>query len=140
MMPTAEDRYRALLDAATVVADQPTVKAMLRSMRGILSRTCSFHGTELYVLADEGDCFYVYEFDREVGAPAIQRGAKLLRISAPARVLEEQRPVLIPDVSQELLKHPEMKAFAADVIGRSTYLFPVSTVHKHYGILAVTKQ
>ena len=61
------------------------------------------------------------------------------RIGAAARVLEEQKPVFIPDISQEMLKHPELAPFAAEVVGRTSYLFPVSTAQKRYGFLAATK-
>ena len=56
-----------------------------------------------------------------------------------AQALDEQKPVFLPDVAQEMLKHPELAPFAAESVGRSTYLFPVSTAQKRYGILAVTK-
>jgi len=47
--PTAiNGRYQALLDAASAIAEQPTVKAVLHSLRGVLSSTSSLHGTELY--------------------------------------------------------------------------------------------
>jgi formate hydrogenlyase transcriptional activator len=54
-------------------------------------------------------------------------------------VLEEQKPVFIPDSSQEMLNHPELAPFAAEVVGRTAYLFPVSTAQKRYGLLSVTK-
>jgi len=136
---STEDRYRTLLDASSTLADQPTVKAVLHSLRDVLSSSSRLHGTELYVLNDEQDSLRVLEFDRDPDAPAIKTGTKLLRISAPAQVLEEQKPVFIPDVSQELLKHPELAPFASESAGRSTYLFPVSTSKQRYGILAVTK-
>ncbi len=139
-MRSTEDRYRTLLDASSTLADQPTVKAVLHSLRDVLSSTSRLHGTELYVLNDEQDSLRVLEFDRDPGAPAIKIGTKLSRIGAVARVLEEQKPVFLPDVSQEMLKHPELAPFAAEVVGRPTYLFPVSTSHQRYGILAVTKE
>ena len=37
----AEDRYRTLLDAFSAVADQRTVKAVLQSLRGVLSNQVS---------------------------------------------------------------------------------------------------
>ena len=55
------------------------------------------------------------------------------------RVLDEQKPVFLPDLSQELLKIPELAAFAPESVGRSTYLFPVSTSQQRYGFFAVTK-
>ncbi len=138
-MTTAEDRYRTLLDASSAVADQPTVKAVLHSLRGFLSSTCRIHGAFLYVLSDDGESLHVLEFDREADAPAIATGTRISRIGAAARVLQDQEPVFLPDVSQEMLKHPELAPFAAESVGRSTYVFPVSTAQKRFGILVVTK-
>src|SRR5271166_2176016 len=138
-MTSAEDRYRALLDASSTLAEQPTVKAVLHSLRGVLSSTSKLHGAGLYVLDDDGESLHVLEFDRDPDAPPIRIGTKVSRIGAAARVLEEQKPVFLPDVSQEMLKHPELAPYAAESVGRSTYLFPVSTAQKRYGFLAVTK-
>ncbi len=79
------------------------------------------------------------EFDRDPDAPAFKIGTKVSRIGAAARVLEEQKPVFIPDSSQEMLNHPELAPFAAEVVGRTAYLLPVSTAQKRYGFLSVTK-
>jgi len=138
-MTTAEDRYRSLLDASSALADQPTVKAVLHSLRGVLASTSRLHGAELYVLSDDGDSLSSFEFDRDADAPAIRVGARLLRMGATARVLDEQKPVFVPDLSNEMLKHPDLAAFAPEVVGRSTYLFPVSTSQKQYGILSTPK-
>jgi len=138
-MRSTEDRYRTLLDASSTLADQPTVKAVLHSLRDVLSSTSRVHGTELYVLDDEQDSLRVLEFDRDPDAPAFKIGTKVSRIGAAARVLEEQKPVFIPDSSQEMLNHPELAPFAAEVVGRTAYLFPVSTAQKRYGFLSVTK-
>jgi len=135
-----DDRYRALLDASSAIAEQPTVKAVLHSLRSVLSSTSRLHGAELYVLGNDEDSLYILEFDREADAPAIKTGSKIARIGAAAQVLDEQKPVFIPDSAQEMLKHPDLAPFAAGVVGRSTYLFPVSTSQKRYGLLAVTKQ
>ena len=132
-------RYRALLDASSAIADQPTVQAVLRSLRGVLSSTCRLHGAELYILDNDGDSLHVLEFDRDADAPAIKAGTRISRTGAAARVLDEQQPVFLQDVSQEMLNYPELAPFAAGVVGRSTYLFPVSTSQKQYGILTVTK-
>src|SRR5512143_1203271 len=105
VMTTAEDRYRTLLDASSALADQPTVKAVLHSLRGVLASTSRLHGAELYVLSDDGQSLYTFEFDRDVDAPAIKIGTKALRVGAAARVLDEQKPVFVPDLSQEMLNH-----------------------------------
>ena len=87
-MTITEDRYRMLLGASTALADQPTVKAVLQSLRGVLSSTSRLHGAELYVLSDDGESLSTFEFDRDADAPAIKRGAKLLRIGPVAQVLD----------------------------------------------------
>jgi len=138
-MTIAEDRYRMLLGASTALADQPTVRAVLHSLRDVLSSTSRLHGAELFVLSDDGESLYSFEYDRDEDAPAIKRGARLLRIGPVAQVLDEQKPVLIPDLSLAMLEHPDLAPFAAEVAGRSSYLFPVSTAQKRYGILSTPK-
>ncbi len=138
-MRSTEARYRTLLDASSTLADQPTVKAVLHSLRDVLSSTSRLHGTELYVLDDEEQNLHVLEFDRDPDAPAFKIGTKVSRIGAAAQVLEEQKPVFIPDTSQEMMKHPELAPFAGEVVGRTSYLFPVSAAQKRYGFLAATK-
>ncbi len=138
-MTVAEDRYRMLLGASTALADQPTVKAVLQSLRGVLSSTSKLHGAELYVLSDDGETLSSFEFDRDPDAPAMERGAKVLRVGVVAQVLDEQKPVFLRDMASEMLKHPDLAPFAPEVVGRSTYLFPVSTAQKRYGILSTPK-
>ncbi len=50
IMRSAEERYRTLLDAPSAVADQPTIQAVLHSLRDVLSSTCEIHGAHLYIL------------------------------------------------------------------------------------------
>jgi len=75
--------------------------------------------------------------DREADAPPIKTGTRISRIGAVARALDEQQPVFIADVAQEMQKHPALAPFAAESVGRPTYAFPVSTSQKQYGILIV---
>ena len=138
-MATAADRYRSLLEASSALADQPTVKAVLHSLRDVLSSTSRLHGTDLWMLSEDGQSLHLLESDRDPDGPAIGVGTKLLKIGAPAQALEAQKPVFIADVSQELLIQPDLARFASEVVGRSTYLFPVSTSREKYGLLAVTK-
>jgi formate hydrogenlyase transcriptional activator len=138
-MRSTEDRYRTLLDASSTLADQTTVKAVLHSLRDVLYSTSRLHGTELYVLDHDEQSLRVLDFDRDSDAPALKIGTRVARIGAAARVLEEQKPVFIPDTAQEMLKHPELAPFAGEVVGRTSYLFPVSAAQKRYGFLAATK-
>src|SRR5208283_1896226 len=138
-MTVTEDRYRSLLGASTGLADQPTVKAVLQSLRGVLSSTSRLHGAELYVLSDDLESLSSFEFDRDPDAPAIKPGAKLLLTGLVAQVLDEQKPVFVQDLSLTMLEHPDLAPFATEVAGRSAYLFPVSTSQKRYGILSTPK-
>jgi hypothetical protein len=101
-MTMNDDRYRTLLGAFSAVADQPTVKAVLHSLRGVLASTSKLHGVELYLLSNDGQTLSSFEFDRDEDAPAINVGAKLSRIGGVARVLDEQKPVFIPDLAPEI--------------------------------------
>ncbi|MGZ4816334.1 MAG: sigma 54-interacting transcriptional regulator, partial [Terriglobales bacterium] len=138
-MTSAEDRYRTLLDLSSSVADQPTVKAVLHSVRGVLSSSCRLHGAALYVLSGDGKSLDLLEFDHEADAPALKAGTRISLLGAVAQALEQPEPVFLPDVGEEMAKHPGLAPYAAESVGRSTYLFPVCTSHRKYGILAVTK-
>jgi formate hydrogenlyase transcriptional activator len=135
-----DTRYRALLDVSRAMVDQPTVKAVLHSLRAVLASGCRLHGAHLYVLGGDGESLHLIEFDREADAPAIKIGTKISRIGAVARVLTDLEPVFLPDVSEEMLKHPELAPFAAESVGRPTYVFPVFSSQQRYGLLVVTKE
>src|SRR5215475_12969810 len=131
-------RYRALLDVSSAVVEQPTVEAVLNSLRGVLSNISVLHGADLYLLNDDGSTLQLYAFDRGPDEPPIGIGTRLPRTDTVSRVMDEQQPIYIPDLSQEMVKYAELTPFASRVHGRSSYLFPVSTSRKQYGILAFT--
>jgi formate hydrogenlyase transcriptional activator len=135
-----DTRYRALLDVSRAMVDQPTVKAVLHSLRAVLASGCRLHGAHLYVLGGDGESLHLIEFDREADAPAIKIGTKISRIGEVARVLTDLEPVFLPDVSEEMLKHRELAPFAAESVGRPTYVFPVFSSQQRYGLLVVTKE
>jgi formate hydrogenlyase transcriptional activator len=139
VITSAEDRYRTLLEASNALAEQPTLKAILHSFRGLLSSICSFHAGHLYILNDDQETLHLFEFDQDAEGPTIKPGTKLLRTGEVARALDEQQPVFLPDVSQAMLQQPGLAALAPQAMGRRSYLFPLSTSRKQYGILAVTK-
>src|ERR1700747_624877 len=137
---TTDSRYRALLDVSSAMVEQPTVKAVLHSLRAVLASGCRLHGAHLYVLGGDGESLHLIEFDREADAPAIKIGTKISRIGEVARVLTDLEPVFLPDVSEEMLKHRELAPFAAESVGRPTYVFPVFSSQQRYGLLVVTKE
>jgi formate hydrogenlyase transcriptional activator len=138
-MTLTEGRYRTLLDASSVLAGQPTIKAVLGSLRSVLSSASRLHGAELYVLDDDGLNLRLLDHDKELDAPEIEIGSRIPCVGPAADVLEQQEPVFLADVSREMSKIPDLSPFAIDCVGRSTYLFPVSTYQKKWGFLAVTK-
>lgn len=140
-MTAADARYRALLDVTSAIAEQPTVEAILHSLRQVLSNIAVFHGADLYQLSEDGKELELVAFDRAPDAPGIPKGTRIPLASAAKRVLREQRPVYIPDVAQEISQYPELASFAPIVGVRSAYVFPVSTSRKKYGIVGfVTMQ
>jgi len=139
LAPT-DSRYRALLDVSAALVEQPTVRAVLHSLRDVLSSSVRLHGTDLYLLNSDRETLHLLEFDRAADAPAIRIGTRISRIGAAAQALEQREPVFLPDVSREMSKHPELAPYAAESAGRSTYIFPVFTAQQQYGLLAVTKE
>ena len=141
--PRHEEHGRSISIFAGCVrrlADQPTVKAVLHSLRDVLSSTSRLHGTELYVLNDERRESVRARIRSRAGRTCSQESEpKCHELARLAQVLEEQKPVFIPDISQEMMKHPELAPFAGEVVGRTSYLFPVSAAQKRYGFLAATK-
>ena len=127
-MTIAEDRYRMLLGASTALADQPTVKAVLQSLRGVLSSISRLHGADLYGLSEDGSSLRLLDFDKEVDAPVIQIGTKIPCVGAVAEVIHEQKPVLLPDLAEEMSKHPELASYAPAVC-RSKHIF-VSRIYR----------
>jgi formate hydrogenlyase transcriptional activator len=128
-------RYRALLDVSSAAAEQPTVEALLHSLRDVLSHVSAFHGAGLYLLSDDAKTLQLVAIDRPPDGPLIPPGTEVARGGVIARVLDEQRPIHLPDLSQEMLKFPQLAPYASGMGARSGYLFPVSTFRKQYGLV-----
>ncbi len=137
--PATDGRYRALLDVSSAIVEQPTVEAVLHSLRGVLSNITALHGAALYLLSDDGNALQLVAFDRAPDVPPIPKGTRLPLIATAERVLREQKPVFITDVAHEMLQYPELAPFASSVGTRSAYLFPVSTSRKQYGFVVFVR-
>ena len=129
-----------MLDVSAALVEQPTVRAVLHSLREVLSSSVRLHGAELYLLDSGRETLHLIEFDRAADAPAIKIGTKISRTGAVAQALEQLEPVFLPDVSQEMLKHPALAPFATQSAGRSAYFFAVFTAQQQYGVLGVIKE
>jgi formate hydrogenlyase transcriptional activator len=139
MTNATEDRYRTLLGVSSAIVEQPTVEAVLHSVRGVLSSIAAVHGTVLYLLSEDRETLRIVAFDQPPDEPALRIGSKVSRVGVMARVIDEQQPMYLADVSQEMLKHPELAPLASALAGTSGYVFPVSTSRKQYGVLGFTK-
>ena len=102
-MTIAEGRYRTLLDSPSVLADQPTIKAVLSSLRSVLSSTSRLHRADLYVLDNDGNNLRLLDYVNELDAPGAQIGSRIPCTGKAAEVLDQQKPVFLPDVSREML-------------------------------------
>ena len=100
MTTITEERYRTLLDASSALADQPTIQAVLRSLRDVLSNVSALHGAEIYALDGEGNSLYLLDDDKEADAPQITIGTKIPCLGAVAEVVEKQKPVFVPDMAK----------------------------------------
>src|ERR1700747_2826029 len=118
MMTLADGRYRTLLDASAALADQPTIKAALRTLRNVLSSISKVHGADLYVLDNDGNNFRLLDFDNEHDAPGIQIGSRIPFAGPAAEVFEDQKPVYMPDLWQEISEIPDLAPLAAASAGR----------------------
>lgn len=127
------------MDVSGTVAGEPSVEALLCSLRPLLANISALHGADLFLLGDGDKTLELYAFDRAPDAPSIPAGIQIACIGPVAQVIEEQQPRFVPDVAQDLINIPELASFASVVGARSSYWLPVSTSRKKYGILAFTR-
>jgi hypothetical protein len=59
----AYSRYRALLDVSAALFEQPTVRAVLHSLRDVLSSSVRLHGADLYLLDSGQETLHLLEFE-----------------------------------------------------------------------------
>jgi formate hydrogenlyase transcriptional activator len=130
-----EGKYRALLDVSTAAAKQPTLEALLHSLRDVLSHVSAFHGAGIYLLSDDGKTLQLVAIEPAPDGPLIPLGNTLARTGVVERVLQEQQPIYVEDMAEEMLKFREVAPYAPMMGTRSAYLFPVSTSRKQYGMV-----
>jgi formate hydrogenlyase transcriptional activator len=133
----AESRYRTLLDVSSVIAKQPNLEAVLRSLRQLLSAVIAFDAVSLVLLEGDGKFVRLLAFDRGAGVPGIEIGTtvRIVADSAVGKAIEEQRPVFVPDAQAEWLKIPEIASPTSNVTLYKGYVFPISTPRRRLGAL-----
>ena len=132
----ADGRYRALLEVSGAIASQPNLKAVLQSLRRLLSSVVAFDSVSLCLLSDNGNSVRLVAFDRSSEAHHVEVGTEVPHAgSAVGRAIDEQNPIYIPDLEAELSRIPQLASQAKLRTPHSAYVFPVSISGKKLGAL-----
>src|ERR1700691_1864587 len=132
----ADGRYRTLLEVSGAIASQPNMKAVLQSLRRLLSSVVAFDSVSLSLLSDSGDSVRLIAFDRSPEAHQVEIGTEVPHIgTAVGRAIDEQKPIYVPDLQAELSRIPQLASQAKLRIPHSAYIFPISISGKKLGAL-----
>jgi formate hydrogenlyase transcriptional activator len=132
----ADGRYRALLEVSGAIASQPNLKAVLQSLRRLLSSVVAFDSVSLCLLSDHGNSVRLVAFDRSLEFHQVEVGTEVPHAgSAVGRAIDEQNPIYIPDLEAELSRIPQLASQAKLRTPHSAYVFPVSISGKKLGAL-----
>jgi formate hydrogenlyase transcriptional activator len=137
-----DGRYRTLLEVSGAIASQPNLKAVLQSLRRLLSSVVAFDAVSLSLLSDNGNSVRLVAFDRSPEAYQLEIGTEVPYVgTAVGRAIEEQKPIYVPDLQAELSKIPHLASQAMLRTAQSAYIFPISIGEKKLGALGfVTAQ
>ena len=127
-----------LLGASSALADQPRQsRQSCKACEVFCSSTSRLHGAELYVLSEDGESILnpASNLIENRTLPVIQVGAEIPCHGPLAEVIHKQKPVLSGPVAGRCQNTLTWLLMQPKSVGRSTYLFPVSTAQKRYGIL-----
>jgi formate hydrogenlyase transcriptional activator len=132
----ADGRYRTLLEVSGAIASQPNLKAILQSLRRLLSSVLAFDSVSLCLLSDNGNSVRLIAFDRSPEAHQVDIGTEVPHAgSAVGRAIDEQKPIYIPDLQAELSRIPQLASQAKLRTPHSAYIFPISISGKKLGAL-----
>src|ERR1700685_1249762 len=122
-----DGRYRTLLEVSGAIASQPSLKAVLQSLRRLLSSVVAFDSVSLCLLSDNGNSVRLVAFDRSPEAHQVDIGTEVPHAgSAVGRAINEQKPIYIPDLQTELSRIPQLELRAKIETPHSAYIFPIS--------------
>src|ERR1700688_906940 len=132
----ADGRYRTLLEVSGAIASQPNLKAVLQSLRRLLSSVVAFDSVSLSLLSDNGNSVRLIAFDRSPEAHQVEIGTEVPHLgTAVGRAIDEQKPIYVPDLQAELSRIPKLASQAKLRIPHSAYIFPISMSGKKLGAL-----
>jgi GAF domain-containing protein len=133
----ADGRYRTLLEVSGAIASQPNLKAVLQSLRRLLSSVVAFDSVSLSLLSDNGNSVRLIAFDRSPEAHQVEIGTEVQHLgTAVGRAIDEQKPIYVPDLQAELSRIPQLASQAKLRTPHSSYVFPISISGKKLGALA----
>ena len=130
-------RYRTLLEVSSAIASQPNLKAVLQSLRRLLSSVGAFDSVSLSLLSNHGNSVRLMAFDRSPEAHQVEIGTEVPHLgTAVGRAIEEQKPIYVPDLQAELSRIPQLALQPKLRTPHSAYIFPISISGKKLGALA----
>jgi len=133
----ADGRYRTLLEVSGAIASQPNLKAVLQSLRRLLSKVVPFDSIGLLLLSDDGNSVQLIALDRGPEAYEVEIGTEVPHEgTAVGRAIDEQKPIYVPDQHTEIARIPQLASKVRLGTPHSAYIFPVSTSGKKLGALA----
>src|SRR6202050_2360021 len=132
----ADGRYRTLLEVSGAIASQPNLKAVLQSLRRLLSSVVAFDSVSLSLLSDNGNSVRLIATDRSPEAHHVEIGFECPHVgTAIGRAIDEQKPIYVPDLQAEISRIPQLASQAKLRIPHSAYVFPISISGKKLGTL-----
>src|ERR1700684_1591875 len=131
-----DGRYRTLLEVSSAIASQPNLKAVLQSLRRLLSSVVAFDSVSLSLLSDNGNSVRLIAFDRSPEAHQVEIGTEVQHSgTAVGRAIDEQKPIYVPDLQAKLSRIPQLASQAKLGTPHSAYIFPISISGKRLGTL-----
>jgi len=138
-----QGRYRALMEFSSALVSQPSLQAVLQTLRDLLSKVVAFDAVALLLLDGEGErVLRLVALGRTADGPDVDLGTEIPWLAGTPidRVLSERTPVFVEDVYAELRRVPELAARFPAAIPQSSCLFPVATSRKVLGVLAFASE
>ena len=128
--------YRRLLELATAIDRQTSVQAILKSLHKLLSAILHFDAIGMMMFTEDRSSLRLVALERGSAGPHVDLGAEGPCAGTEAgRAIEEQRTIYVPDIRAEMARFPQTASQASTTELRSSYLVPVATPRRTFGVL-----
>ena len=92
---------RRLLELATAIDKQASVREVLKSLHQLLSAVLHCDGIAMMLLTEDRRSLRLVAFERGSAGPQVDLGAEIpYAATAAGRALDEQRTIYVPDIRQ----------------------------------------